>query len=63
VGKRTVGVISPLRSLIWLDAGKPPNPVKELLRKAVEISRDFGRLHRIVQRLTHQRQHVVKVIW
>ena len=32
------------------------------IRKAVEILRDFWRLHRIVQRLTHQRQHIVIVI-
>lgn len=40
-----------------LGACKPPNAIKQLLRKAITILGDFGRSHRVVQRLTHQRQY------
>jgi hypothetical protein len=45
-----------------LDGCKLPNAVEQLLWQTIKILSDFGRSHRVVQRFTHQRQHIVKII-
>ena len=57
-----VGDKSRLHQVTGLGTSQSPNTVKQLLRKAVEILRNFGRSYGVVQRLTRQRQYVVKVI-
>jgi hypothetical protein len=53
---------SRFHSLTGLLGGKPPSPVKQLLRKAIEVVSDFGCSHSIVQSLAHQPQQIVKII-